>query len=156
MFLKRPILLFFLEPMVFNLCLYAAILLGTLYLFFGAFPLVFATNYGFNLWQGGLTFFGIIVGILIGAAMDPLWRRNYRRLVRIREGETGEEGGSEPEFRLPQAIFGAVLVPMGIFWFAWTCYPDIHWIVPVIGSVFFGMGSVSHLLSPSAYLIFGG
>lgn len=39
--LYRPFQLLFLEPMCFNLCLFSAILLGILYLFFGAFPLVF-------------------------------------------------------------------------------------------------------------------
>ena len=36
--LYRPFLLLLLEPMCFNLCLFSAILLGILYLFFGAFP----------------------------------------------------------------------------------------------------------------------
>ncbi|KAH8773952.1 hypothetical protein BGZ57DRAFT_894086 [Hyaloscypha finlandica] len=37
-----------LEPICLNLCLHSAVLLGILYLFFGAFHLVFATNHGFK------------------------------------------------------------------------------------------------------------
>lgn len=62
------------------------------------------------------------------------------RLIKEREVATGEIGGSEPEFRLPPAIVGAVLVPIGLFWFAWTTYASVHWIVPIIGSAVFGMG----------------
>ena len=45
----RPFLLLTLEPMVLNLCLFSAILLGVLYLFFGAFEIVFTNNHGFEL-----------------------------------------------------------------------------------------------------------
>jgi hypothetical protein len=60
--LYRPFQLLFLEPMCTCLCLYSALLLGILYLFFGAFPLVFSTNHNFKEWQIGLTFLGLIVG----------------------------------------------------------------------------------------------
>lgn len=84
--------------MCLNLCILSAILLGVLYLFFGAFLLVFEDNHGFNLWQAGLTFLGIFVGMITGVSCDPLWRKNYRRLVK-------QNGGvSEPEFRLPPSI----------------------------------------------------
>lgn len=59
------------EPMCLNLCLHSSLLLGILYLFFGAFPLVFANNHGFNLWQVGLTFLGLAIGILFGIATTP-------------------------------------------------------------------------------------
>lgn len=136
----RPFLLLALEPMCLNLCIYSAILLGVLYLFFGAFTLVFSDNHGFELWQVGLTFLGLLLGMLIGISTDRLWRNNYVRLVQNREKNGGEPGGADPEFRLPPAIAGAVLVPIGLFWFGWTTYASIHWIVPIIGSAIFGMG----------------
>lgn len=126
--------------MVLSLCLYSAILLGTLYLFFGAFPLVFSTNHGFNLWQVGLSFMGICVGMILTLGLDPLWVRIRAKLTRDLEEKTGEKGGSEPEFRLPPAILGSVLVPVGIFFFGWTTYKSVHWIVPIIGSGIFGAG----------------
>ena len=138
--LIRPFQLLIFEPMCLNLCLFSAILLGVLYLFFGAFGLVFETNHDFQLHQVGLSFLGLLVGMLAGVATDPLWHRNYVRLVKAREAQGGEPGGSEPEYRLPPAIAGAVLVPIGLLWFGWTTYASIHWIVPIIGSAVFGMG----------------
>ena len=67
----RPFLLLLLEPMCLNLCIFSAILLGVLYLFFAAFDIVFANNHGFELWQIGLTFLGLLVGMLAGVATDP-------------------------------------------------------------------------------------
>ncbi|KAL8942175.1 MAG: hypothetical protein Q9211_001505 [Gyalolechia sp. 1 TL-2023] len=63
----------------------------------------------------GLTFAGLLVGIVIAVASDPLWHRNYVRLVHNRELNGGEKGGAEPEYRLPPAIAGGILVPIGLF-----------------------------------------
>jgi len=92
-----------------NLCLLSALLLGILYLFFGAFPLVFGNNHGFTISQVGLTFLGLFVGMMLGISCDPLWRRYYQGLV------VRNQGKSEPEFRLPSTVAGALIVPVGLF-----------------------------------------
>ncbi len=138
--LSRPFQLLIFEFMVLNLCIFSAILLGILYLFFGAFPLVFHNAHGFNLWQVGLSFLGILVGTLIAGAADPIFQGIRRRLVARLERKTGLQGSSEPEFRLPAAICGSFLVTIGLFTFGWTTFPHVHWIVPIIGSSIFGAG----------------
>lgn len=139
----RPFQLLLLEPMCLSLCMYSALLLGILYLFFGAFPLVFSTNHGFTLWQTGLTFLGLVVGQIAAILTTPFWQKNHARLVakanaNLPDGEKPPK--PDPELRLPPAILGGVLVPIGLFWFGWTTYRSVHWIVPIIGSVFFGAG----------------
>ncbi|KAI7112116.1 hypothetical protein KC337_g18815, partial [Hortaea werneckii] len=84
----------------------------------------------------GLTFLGIFVGMVIGVNCDPLWRRNYTRLV------SNNGGVSEPEYRLPPTILGAMIVPISLFGFAWTTYPWVHWIAPIIFSGLFGLGNI--------------
>lgn len=111
----RPFQLLALEPMCLNLCVISSLLLGILYLFFGAFPLVFRTNHGMTQAQAGLTFLGLLVGMLFGIATDPLWRAQYRRMVRRAEQAGGEKGATEPEYRLPPTILGAIVVPIGLF-----------------------------------------
>ncbi|KAJ5894479.1 drug/proton antiporter YHK8 [Penicillium taxi] len=135
----RPLQLLVLEPMCLNLCLFSAILLGILYLFFGAFQLIFEEVYGFQLWQRGLCFMGLAVGMAIGTASDPIWRRNYARLERNYQAVHGTDK-FQPEWRLPPAILGGPLVTIGLFIFAWTIYSDVHWIAPIIGSGVFGIG----------------
>jgi len=39
--------------------------------------------------------------MILAICADPIWRANYRRLVRNREKLTGEPGVAEPEYRLP-------------------------------------------------------
>ncbi|CAG9992133.1 unnamed protein product [Clonostachys byssicola] len=140
--LLRPFQLFFLEPMCFCLNIYSAILLGILYLFFGAVPQIFRTNYGMNLWQSGLSFLGIIIGMALSLLTNPLWIRIRTRLVARHREETGKDDTSEPEYQLPPAMVGGVLIPVGLFWFAWTIQGTIHWIVPILGSSFFGFGVI--------------
>jgi len=64
----RPFMLLILKPMCLNLCIFSAILLGIQYLFFGAFHIIFRKTYGFELWQIGLSFPGISVGMLAAVA----------------------------------------------------------------------------------------
>lgn len=161
--MKRPVLLLVLEPMCLCLCIFSAILLGILYLFFGAFQLVFSEVYGLVIWQRGLCFLGLFVGMVIAILSDPIWRRNYVRLERNHEKATKMLDDFQPEWRLPPgkfanklfrcqgskktmanfdgiAILGGPLVTIGLFIFAWTIYSNVHWIAPIIGSAVFGAG----------------
>jgi hypothetical protein len=100
----RPMLLLALEPMCLNLCIFSAILLGILYLFFGAFQLVYSNVYGFSLWQIGCSFLGLLVGMILAVLTDPFWRRNYARLQRNHEQAVGRKNEYIPEWRLPPGM----------------------------------------------------
>ncbi|MCJ1327335.1 hypothetical protein MMC10_004004 [Thelotrema lepadinum] len=140
--LYRPFILLIFEPMCLNLCILSAILLGIQYLFLGVFGVIFANHHGFLHWEIGLTFSGITVGMVLAVATGPLWRRNYNRLMKSHEQRHGSVDDPQPEYHLPPAVIGAPLVTLGLFWFAWTIFSSIHWIVPIIGSAFFGAGMV--------------
>ncbi|RAQ48886.1 MFS transporter [Aspergillus flavus] len=154
----RPVLLLTLEPMCLCLCIFSAILLGIIYLFFGAFQLVFGNVYGFELWQRGLCFLGLFVGMVLAILSDPFWRRVYQRLEEKHKRTEGTTEDFQPEWRLPPAILGGPLVTIGLFIFAWTIYPYVHWIVPIIGSAFFGAGSLTltNSVLDSTILVYSG
>jgi len=50
-------------------------------------------------------------------------------------------------------MMGGVLVPIGLFWFAWSSEPSIHWIVPIIAGIPFGTGVAQILQSLTTYLM---
>jgi hypothetical protein len=50
-------------------------------------------------------------------------------------------------------MIGSIALPVGLFWFAWTNYPSIHWSVSIIGTAPFGFGMVLVFLSIMNYLI---
>ena len=68
--LVRPITLN-LEPIVFLLNLYIALIYGLLYIWFESFPIVFVDIYGFDLGQEGLAFVGILVGASNSVSHPP-------------------------------------------------------------------------------------
>ncbi|RAK71471.1 MFS transporter [Aspergillus fijiensis CBS 313.89] len=127
--LVRPFQLLFFEPM--------------------SFPLVFRTTHGMNFWQIGLTFLGIITGMLMGAASNPLWIKIRERLIQRHQ----EDGSGEPEYRLPPAILGSILIPADLFCFGWTIYPSFHWILPIMGSAVFGCGMVLTFIGIFTFLV---
>ena len=143
----RPWALLFTEPIVFLLSIYMAIIYGTLYMLFGAFPIVFQEVRGWSPGIGGLAFLGVAIGILIGVAYSIIDNKRYARIEKEHGGE------APPEARLPPAIVASVFLPIGIFWFAWTNYPSIHWIVSIIGTAPFGFGMVLVFLALMNYLI---
>ena len=135
MCLVKPITLNFTEPIVFLLNLYIALIYGLLYIWFESFPLVFVEIYGFNLGEEGLAFLGILVGTVIALAMVSAW--NYWYL----EKQFDERGNVVPEQRLMPAMVGSFAVPICLFWFGWSARPSLHWIMPIIGSGFFGIAA---------------
>lgn len=145
--LLRPWILLFTEPIVLLTSLYMAIVYGTLYLMFAAFPIVFQQIRGWSPGIGGLAFVGVAVGMMLSVGYAMFDNKRYARVA-------DKNGGmAPPEARLPLAIVGSILLPVGLFWFAWTNGPEIHWIVPIIASGFFAGGLVMVFLSLMGYLI---
>lgn len=120
-------------------------ILGILYLAFQAFPIIFG-RHGFTVEFLGLSFLGIGVGMVCASLSQPFWNR-----LTLKEIE--KHGTIRPEFRLIMGQVGAVLIPIGLFWIAFTTYTSVHWIVPIIGSVPFGMGICYSFTSTFTYLV---
>ncbi|KAL8338364.1 hypothetical protein RB598_006975 [Gaeumannomyces tritici] len=145
--LSRPWVLLFREPIVLLTTIYMAVVYGTMYMMFPAFPIVFQQGRGWSVGVGGLAFIGITVGMSFSVVYAIFDNRRYARLVKECDGDV------PPEARLPPAIIGSALLPIGLFWFAWTNGPEVHFIVPIIGSGVFAAGLVLVFLSLLNYLI---
>ncbi|KAJ5711297.1 hypothetical protein N7488_005453 [Penicillium malachiteum] len=145
--LSRPWILLFREPIVFLLSLYMAIVYGTLYMMFAAFPIVYEEDRGWNQGVSGLAFLGIMVG-MIAAIGYSLW--DNKRYIKTQERH---EGFAPPEARLPPTMIASITIPVGLFWFAWTNYPSIHWMASIAAGVPFGFGMVLVFLGIMNYLI---
>jgi hypothetical protein len=146
--LSRPWILLLKEPIVLLLSIYMAIIYGTLYMLFSAFPIVYQQDRGWSPGIGGLAFLGVAVGMLAAVAYSIWDNKRYARIV-----DASESGMASPEARLPPAMVGAVAIPIGLFWFAWTNSPSIHWIVSIMAGAPFGFGMVLVFLSIMNYLI---
>ena len=149
--LSRPWILLFREPIVLLLSVYMSIIYGTLYMMFAAFPIVFQQQRGWSEGIGGLAFLGVAVGMLAAVIYTIPDNTRYQRAAE--QYRKNGVSSTPPEVRLPPSLIGAVCIPIGLFIFAWTNYPSIHWIACIIATVPFGFGMVLVFLSIMNYLI---
>ncbi|GAA5946169.1 hypothetical protein JCM3765_000142 [Sporobolomyces pararoseus] len=145
--IARPFVLLFKEMIVLLMSLYAAFIYGVLYLFFGAIPIVFNQDRGWSPGIASLAFIGIGLGMLCAVIANVFENKRYVKAL-IKAG-----GTLAPEARLPLCCVAGVMLPVGLFWFAWTTQPSVHWIVPIIASFPFGMAMVLVFLTMFSYLI---
>ncbi|KAJ5465379.1 hypothetical protein N7530_009166 [Penicillium desertorum] len=145
--LSRPWVLLFYEPIVLLFSIYMAIIYGTLYMLFAAYPIVFQEVRGWSEGVGGLAFLGILVGMVM--AVVYTFPENFRYAKKC--SQTSDR--LAPELRLPPSMIGGIALPVGLFWFAWTNSPNIHWMASVAAGAPFGFGMVLVFLSVFNYLI---
>lgn len=145
--LSRPWILLVREPIVILFTLYLSIVYGTLYMLFAAYPIVFQEVRGWSQGIGGLAFLGVLVGMMFAVAYTIPDNMRYAKKC----SET--TGRLAPEVRLPPGMIGGIALPVGLFWFAWTNYPSIHWMASVAAGAPFGFGMVLVFLSVFNYLI---
>ena len=146
MMLVRPFTMCFTEPMCFLLNSYIALIYGLLYIWFESFPIVFVEIYGFTLGTQGIAFMGILIGVFVVLPPFIWYQRKYI------EPKFNEKGELQPEWRLPPSFFGAFCIPLCLFWFGWSSRPDVHWIVPIIGTAWFSIGAFLLFNSVLSYL----
>ncbi|OJD38763.1 mfs multidrug transporter [Diplodia corticola] len=146
--LSRPWILLFKEPIVLLLTIYLGVIYGTLYMLFGAYPIVYRIERGWTAGIAGLPFIGIAIG-MVGSVVytivfdDKRYRRNVEE----------HDGYAPPEARLPPCLLGGLILPLGLFWFAWTNYPSMPWAASVAAGIPFGFSMVLIFLSVMNYLI---
>ncbi|KAI0166609.1 major facilitator superfamily domain-containing protein [Xylariaceae sp. FL1272] len=145
--LSRPWILLFREPIVFLLTIYLAIIYGTLYLMFAAFPIIFEEIRHWGNGISGLAYLGLAVGMVGAVLYSGFDNLRYQKIC-IANG-----GLPVPEARLRPSLIGSFLCPIGLFIFAFTNGPEVHWIVPIIASGIFGSGLVAVFLSSTNYLV---
>ncbi|UPL00555.1 hypothetical protein LCI18_011489 [Fusarium solani-melongenae] len=143
--LARAFTLTFSEPVVFFVDLYCALIYGILYLWFESFPLVFGDIYGFNIGLQGLVFLGIFVGGVLTLPCYLYWIQKH--LV-----PTLTQPPIRPEVVLPPTFFGAVALPICLFWYGWTARSSIHWMVPLVGSGSFTVSIITLFMPVLSYL----
>ncbi|KAK8121303.1 major facilitator superfamily transporter [Apiospora kogelbergensis] len=145
--LFRPIHMLLTEPIVGILGLYIACEFGTLYLFFGAFFLVFQGTYGWTLVQSGMVFLAVAFGCCLGTGLVYLCDR-FLYQTKIRHFPPNE---IPPEHRLYSAMFATLLLPTSLLWFGWSAQAAVNPAVPIVAITLFACGNVALFISSMQY-----
>ncbi|KAK2046458.1 major facilitator superfamily transporter [Colletotrichum somersetense] len=130
--LIKPLEITIKDPAILFVQLYTAIIYGIYYSFFEVFPMVYPVYYGMSIGQVGLVFLCILVACLLGVAMYISYLAFYM-IPRIKKF-----GFPTQENRLVPALPASFGPTIGLFIFAWTASPAIHWIAPTIGITVYG------------------
>ncbi|KAF1998002.1 MFS general substrate transporter [Amniculicola lignicola CBS 123094] len=144
----RPMKMLFFSPIVFLMSLYVAVNYGILYLLFTTITFVFEDQYHFSAGSIGLSFLGTGIGMLagmmvLGVMSDKIIKKHMAK------------GNVKPEHRLPFILTlpGGIALPIGIFVYGWTADKHVHWVVPIIGTAFIGLGNLSSMMTIQTYLV---
>ena len=147
-YLYRPFVMFAFEPILVLVTLYMSFIYGMIYLFFESYPISFQESRGWNPGVGALPFIGIALGVVLGVSIIV-----YTSNTRFKRKMIENGGKPIPEERLIPMIIGAFLLPIGLFWFAWTSDPHISWVPQVIAGIPIGAGIQMIFLQGLSYLI---
>jgi DHA1 family multidrug resistance protein-like MFS transporter len=163
-YLLRPFIMFVQEPILALVTAYMSFLYGIVYLLFEAvspsrphqllaqadtpqFPVSFYEQRGWSLGVSQLPFAAFIVGIIMGAGLIAYSTATNFTRAYVKHGK------SIPEERLPPMIVGAIALPVGLFWFAWTSDPNITWVPQVLSTALIGLGCMVPFWQGMSYLI---
>ncbi|KAK0440945.1 MFS polyamine transporter [Desarmillaria tabescens] len=119
----RPIHLMLTEPIVASFSLWIGFCWGVVYALVESIPFIFRDLHNFNVGQLGSAFTIMIVGSLLGfmtnVVQEKLYHKNYPH--------------RGPEARLYMACAAAIMLPAGMFIYAWTSFSFVPWIASAIG-----------------------
>ena len=148
----RPAKMLMLSPIVLICSLYIGIAYGYQYILFTTFTTVFQDQYNWSTSIVGLSFLGFgigsVIGLLVmGSASDRILK------VMSKSTTSSPSGAMTPEYRLPPMLYGAALIPAGLFIYGWTAQYKLAWIVPILGTGLFGIGNFTVFMCITTYMV---
>ncbi|KAH3954036.1 hypothetical protein HBH98_073630 [Parastagonospora nodorum] len=147
--LSRPLRMICFEPLVLFTCLYLSYAYAIFYIYLQSYPIIFTGIYSFNRGENGLAFLPIGVGAIISAGMYLSWDAILMRAQRLQR----PWAANEEMRRLPLACVAGPFFVISSFWLGWTAREDVHWIVPALAGILFGMGYLCLFMALLNYLV---
>lgn len=137
------------EVVVSSFTLWVSLAWGILFLFQTSVPIVFSELYGYNTFQTSLIQLALSFGAILGTNVNPVQDMLYLNSAKRNMERPGKP---IPEARLYFAVPSSLIFTAGMFWYGWSSYPDLPWIVPALGISCVGFGIYSIYLAVVNYL----
>ena len=146
--IRRPLRILFTQPIVITMATYQTLIFATTYSLYTQFQSIYGKDYGFSTLQIGLVYLGPGLGFLVSVwFLVPRIDTVFNMLTK-KHGEV-----EKPEYRLPLANIGSVLIPLSLFAFAWTIEYHVHWFASIAATFSYGIGQVVIFNSVQNYYI---
>jgi MFS family permease len=139
------------EGVVLAFGLWSAFCIGIAFMFTQSIVQVYSELYNWSFFGTGLVQSAIVIGELIGLFATLYQDRLYFRSAKR---NTENPGQPVPEARLYLSIPASFVGLMGgLFFFAWTSYATVPWIVPSIALSFVGFGMFCSTAAVTTYVV---
>lgn len=162
----RPLRMLATEPLVACCTVWSAFCFGNALLFTQSIPRVYGELYGWEAWRSGLVQAGLVAGVTVGGAVSPAADALYFRTAAAKRDGAGDEavaGGGlagtdadedfVPEGRLYLSVPASFVgLAGGLFVYAWTAWPGVHWMAPTVGLALVGVGIFTVVTAASNYV----
>lgn len=129
----RPFLFLTTEPVCLSFSMYVGLMWGTVFMSLSSVPVTLAKAHGFTQLESCVVLLALGVGAwfgwVLGLHQDYLFTRAVKR----------NNGIAPPEARLYYPCVGAILFPVGLFWFGWA-EPYTNAACGIVGFVVCNMG----------------
>ncbi|KAH8810950.1 putative MFS transporter [Xylogone sp. PMI_703] len=142
--LVRPTKMLIFSPVVLSVSLYNAYVFGLMFMLFDTFPQVFESQYGFSVGIQGLIYLAFGIGTLLGMAILAKLSDKIMKHGAV---------GAGPERRLLLMLWFSPTATIGFLWYGWSSEKKTHWIVPILGTLVIGFGSLFVMLLTQIYLV---
>ncbi|PGG98809.1 hypothetical protein GX51_06605 [Blastomyces parvus] len=142
----RPVIYLLVDPALFLLSLYFALVFGEVYLLIVTFPEIFGEGYGHSAGFVGIDLLAQGVGNMLGLIVT------VKAHEIIYERQTRPNKHYNPESRLIPAFPGAIFIVAGLFLYGFSAL-KYHFIVPLVGFVIFAAGAMNIFLAIQLYIV---
>ncbi|KAF2702910.1 MFS general substrate transporter [Pleomassaria siparia CBS 279.74] len=146
--ISRPLRMASTHFIVHAFALYTGYLYGVLYLFLGTFSQLWSTEYRLSISIGSLHFLSLALGLAIGSQLGIMFNDKVYQHFKNKNAGVGV-----PEFRIPVMIASSLFAPIGCLWYGWSAQAHLHWIMPDLGVMIFGIGGILSFQAVQAYVL---
>jgi MFS family permease len=134
--LTRPVRMLFSELIVSSTCAYLALIYAIFYMSFQAFPIIFQGLYDLSPGETGLAYLPIGAGALFVMPLLFYWER----ILKAAQTAKSPWVSREEYRRLPLACLGGPLFAISLFWLGFSARGSVHFTVPMLAGIPFGLG----------------
>ncbi|OAP60561.1 hypothetical protein AYL99_05563 [Fonsecaea erecta] len=150
--LLRPCIILFTEPVIAIFTAYLTLVYSVAFCFFSSAQYIFGQTYGFHQGSTHLMFLSISTGLIVCALATPLFGTLVAREHRHAAVSRGKDHAG-PEAMLWWAMIGGPLLPISVFWMAWSSRRSVSYWSPMISAAFFGFSMLCLFVSTYAYIM---
>ncbi|KAL8701427.1 MAG: hypothetical protein Q9201_004911 [Fulgogasparrea decipioides] len=148
----RPFTMIWTEPIILVFSFYLVLLYFVLFTFLNGYPFIFTRVYGITTSMTFIIWTAMMPSIFVAMALIP-YVYSLTKKATAKAAAAGQP--LQPEVSLYWAMAGAsILMPVSLFWMAWTCYNDISIWSPIVASGVFGYALVCIFTTSYMYIIF--